>query len=101
MKKKLISPCPRALDFKKKLNYQDNIHDPKDKEKESILKNLKNVMNPLQANEFYNRQMNKQKLIEGFTKKYNVYKLVYYERYDFIEDAIRREKQLKNWRREK
>ena len=36
-----------------------------------------------------------------FTKKYNVYKLVYYERYDFIEDAIRREKQLKNWRREK
>ncbi|OGY92268.1 MAG: hypothetical protein A3H70_03440 [Candidatus Komeilibacteria bacterium RIFCSPLOWO2_02_FULL_48_11] len=37
----------------------------------------------------------------SFTKKYNVDKLVYYERYDFIEDAIKREKQLKNWRREK
>ena len=32
---------------------------------------------------------------------YNVDKLVYYERYDFIKDAIKREKQLKNWRREK
>ena len=43
---------------------------------------------------------NKNKIFAGFTKKYNVDKLVYYEIYNNIEDAIRREKQLKNWHRE-
>jgi putative endonuclease len=42
----------------------------------------------------------KQKLIDGFTKKYNLNKLVYYEVTNDIESAIRREKQLKNWHRE-
>jgi len=37
----------------------------------------------------------KEKLIEGFTGKYNVNKLVYYEVADSIESAIFREKQLK------
>ena len=37
----------------------------------------------------------------GFTKKYNVHKLVYIETYPEINAAIAREKQLKNWRREK
>jgi putative endonuclease len=39
--------------------------------------------------------------IEGFTKKYKVHRLVYYETYDHVETAIRREKQLKGWRRQK
>ena len=42
----------------------------------------------------------KNKLIDGFTKKYNVNKLVYYEISDSIESAILREKQLKNWHRQ-
>ena len=42
----------------------------------------------------------KNKLIEGFTKKYNLDKLVYFEVFNNIEDAIRREKQLKNWHRQ-
>jgi putative endonuclease len=42
----------------------------------------------------------KNKLIEGFTKKYKLTKLVYYETCSSIEDAIRREKQLKNWHRQ-
>jgi len=42
----------------------------------------------------------KHKLIEGFSKKYNLTKLVYYEIYNNINDAIKREKQLKNWQRE-
>ena len=42
----------------------------------------------------------KHKLIDGFTKKYNLTKLVYYEVFNNINDAIRREKQLKNWRRQ-
>jgi putative endonuclease len=42
----------------------------------------------------------KNKLIEGFSKKYNLTKLVYFETFNQIEDAIRREKQLKNWHRQ-
>ena len=43
----------------------------------------------------------KNKLVEGFTKKYNVNKLVYYEIFKNIEGAILREKQIKGWVREK
>jgi putative endonuclease len=42
----------------------------------------------------------KSKLIEGFCKKYNISKLVYYEVTNDVESALRREKQLKNWRRD-
>jgi putative endonuclease len=38
---------------------------------------------------------------EGFTDHYNAVRLVYFERYDDVHKAIGREKQLKNWRREK
>jgi putative endonuclease len=37
----------------------------------------------------------------GFTAKYNVTNLVYFERYGSVMKAIRREKELKDWRREK
>ena len=40
-------------------------------------------------------------VIEGFTKRYNVHKLVYAEHCHDVYDAIKREKQLKSWRREK
>jgi len=40
-------------------------------------------------------------VVDGFTKDYNIHKLVYFESCHNIDDAIRREKQLKNWRREK
>jgi putative endonuclease len=42
----------------------------------------------------------KQELVEGFSRKYHLHKLLYYEKLDTIEEAIKREKQLKNWRRE-
>ena len=35
------------------------------------------------------------KLVDGFTKRYNINKLVYYEIFDHIQDAISREKQIK------
>ncbi|MFA5322244.1 MAG: GIY-YIG nuclease family protein [Smithella sp.] len=41
----------------------------------------------------------KQNAIDGFTKKYNVHNLVYYETYKDIEEAILREKQMKKWNR--
>jgi putative endonuclease len=43
----------------------------------------------------------KQKLLKGFTQKYNVYKLIYFEMFDSIELAIRREKQIKGYSRSK
>ncbi|MFA6551566.1 MAG: GIY-YIG nuclease family protein [Patescibacteria group bacterium] len=42
----------------------------------------------------------KNKLINGFTARYNLNKLVYYEIYQYIQDAIQREKQIKKWNRE-
>jgi len=42
----------------------------------------------------------KNKLIKGFSSKYNLAKLVYYEITESIESAIAREKQLKNWHRD-
>ena len=42
----------------------------------------------------------KNNLIDGFTKKYNVHKLVYYEETNDIQSAIQREKQIKKWKRE-
>ena len=43
----------------------------------------------------------KNKLVEGFTQKYNVDKLVYYETTNDVMAALEREKQIKKWRREK
>ena len=40
-------------------------------------------------------------LVEGFTKKYNVHKLVYYESTNDVYSALSREKQLKKWNRNK
>ena len=42
----------------------------------------------------------KNKIFTGFTKKYNLDKLVYYDMSDRVEIAIAREKQLKNWKRQ-
>ena len=43
----------------------------------------------------------RQKLVEGFTKKYNINKLVYYEIFEDAENAIIREKQIKGGPRQK
>jgi len=39
-------------------------------------------------------------LVDGFTKKYHVHDLVYYEEYSHITDAINREKRMKKWKRQ-
>jgi putative endonuclease len=43
----------------------------------------------------------RQKLVEGFTKKYKVTRVVHWERFGDIRSAIAREKQLKGWLRSK
>ncbi|MGD0279764.1 MAG: GIY-YIG nuclease family protein, partial [Smithella sp.] len=41
----------------------------------------------------------KNKLITGFTSKYNLCKLIYFEQTNDVNAAIAREKEIKNWRR--
>ncbi len=41
----------------------------------------------------------KNNFVEGFTKKYGVHTLVWYELHETMESAIRREKAIKNWKR--
>ena len=43
----------------------------------------------------------KNKMVEGFTKKYNIMKLVYFEETSDVQAAIEREKQIKGWLRSK
>ncbi|MBL0708395.1 MAG: GIY-YIG nuclease family protein [Sulfurimonas sp.] len=42
----------------------------------------------------------KNSFVDSFTKKYNLKQLVYFEVFEDIQEAIKREKQLKNWKRE-
>ena len=42
----------------------------------------------------------KENLLDGFTKKYGLHKLLYFEVFDSIEEAIVREKRFKHWNRE-
>lgn len=54
------------------------------------------------TNDLYKRTyQHKNDLIQGFTKKYQCHKLVYFEETSDVESAIAREKQLKNWNRAK
>ncbi len=41
----------------------------------------------------------KNNVVEGFTKKYGVHTLVWYEGHETMESAIQREKTIKNWKR--
>ncbi|EDX73193.1 hypothetical protein MC7420_4440 [Coleofasciculus chthonoplastes PCC 7420] len=54
------------------------------------------------TNDLYRRVYeHKQKLIPGFTQKYNINRLVYYQETSDIREAIAREKQIKGWLRAK
>jgi putative endonuclease len=47
----------------------------------------------------YRVNQHKRRLVKGFTSQYHINMLVYYEEFDNAYDAIRREKQIKNWQR--
>lgn len=77
---------------------------------DTVTKNYSIYVMPNKSRTFYVRMTNnlerricehKQKLIEGFTKRYNITQLVYYEVFSDVREAIAREKQVKDWRREK
>lgn len=54
------------------------------------------------TSDIYNRTLDHKEGIHkrSFTHRYNCHKLVYYEEYGYINEAIRREKQLKKWKRD-
>ena len=52
------------------------------------------------TNDLHRRmEEHKSSLVDGFTNKYKIDKLVYYEDYQYVQDAIVREKRLKEWHR--
>ena len=67
-----------------------------------ILSNFKNGTLYIGMTNDLERRMfeHKGKLVEGFLKNYNLNKLVYFEQFQYVNDAIKREKQLKNWNRQ-
>ena len=68
-----------------------------------ILSNWNNKVLYIGVTNDINRRIyeHKNKLVDGFTKKYNVSKLVYLEEVSDVKAAITREKQLKGWNRQK
>ena len=46
-------------------------------------------------------QQHRNKEVDGFTKRYNVTRLVHFESFGYVWDALTREKEIKKWRREK
>jgi putative endonuclease len=67
-----------------------------------ILSNKKNETLYIGMTNDLERRMfeHKRKLIEGFTKRYDLNRLIYFEQFQYVNDAIKREKQLKNWNRQ-
>ena len=67
-----------------------------------IMSSLKGTLYTGVTSELKNRvYAHKNKLIPGFTNRYNIDRLVYYEETSEAKEAIAREKQIKSWRREK
>lgn len=64
-----------------------------------ILMNKTNTVNYTGVTNDLKRRIyeHKNKLVDGFAEKYNVFKLVYFEVYDDINTAIEREKKIKGW----
>jgi putative endonuclease len=67
-----------------------------------ILSNLKNGTIYIGLTNDLERRMfeHKNELVEGFSKNYNLDKLVYFEQFQYVNDAIKQEKQIKNWNRQ-
>ena len=68
-----------------------------------ILTNWNNDVMYIGVTNHLERRLNEHRsgMIEGFTQKYHVHKLVYYETTSDVKAALTREKQLKKWSRAK
>jgi len=67
-----------------------------------IMSNRTHVLYIGVTNDLENRAgQHQERASSGFTQRYHLIRLVYFEQYDKIADAIAREKQLKGWRKSK
>ena len=67
-----------------------------------ILANLSRTLYTGITSELRNRvNQHRLKVFDGFTKRYHIDRLVYYEEFKDVRDAITREKQIKGWSRNK
>ncbi|WP_411767089.1 GIY-YIG nuclease family protein [Winogradskyella sp. A3E31] len=67
-----------------------------------IITNKKNGVVYIGVTNDLERRMfeHKNKLVKGFSSKYNLDKLMYFETFQYINDAITREKNMKKWKRD-
>ena len=70
---------------------------------ESNVRKLNGEQNPVLVERALRRRCyeHRKKMTRGFTQKYNVDKLIYFEKFDFVDLAISREKQIKGYSRAK
>tara|TARA_R100000005_G_C4934667_1_gene162020 strand:- start:493 stop:813 length:321 start_codon:yes stop_codon:yes gene_type:complete len=81
---------------------------------ESLLRNMKTYFTYITTNRkdgvLYTGMTNnliirtsqhREKVFKGFTSRYNADKLIWFEEFQWVQDAIMREKEIKGWRREK
>jgi putative endonuclease len=67
-----------------------------------ILSNVSRMLYTGMTNDLASRvRQHKEKHVEGFTRRYNLHRLVYYEEFQDVRKAIAREKEIKSWRRDK
>jgi len=67
-----------------------------------MLSNISRMLYTGMTNDLSERvKDHRQKRNDGFTKRYNIHRLVYYEEFQDVRKAIAREKEIKGWRREK
>ncbi len=67
-----------------------------------IMTNVSRMLYTGMANDLARRiKEHKAKKSDGFTKRYNIHQLIYYEELQYVDRAIAREKEIKGWRREK
>jgi putative endonuclease len=67
-----------------------------------IMSNVSKMLYTGVTNDLEHRLLqHRSKLADGFTKKYNIHRLVYFEAFGDIREAIAREKQIKGWLRSK
>ena len=59
------------------------------------------ITNDINRRLYEHEESSKQFWYKSFAGHYNAHLLLYYERYEFVEDAIAREKEIKGWRRSK
>ena len=96
-----LNPTHKVLSFPRRRESRENKTSVNKQFYVYILANKRNgtLYTGITSNLTQRVWQHKNNIIEGFTQKYNVKTLVFYEVHDNVESAIAREKRIKKWRR--